>query len=163
MEFKLPLGVVSSADIARLLRELANLDEYFLSAQARKGGEPIQPPRLTRMLDEVARDNKLNLLETSHRQALTKQLTLLQKNAPLLHISFAAEPPAKILEKILLWLRENIHKYALLQVGLQPSIAAGCVLRTPNKVFDMSLRQHMENQRDYLGELIKGAVSGRSQ
>lgn len=160
MEFKLPLGIVSPSDVARLLRELDNLDEFFIGANARKGGEPIQPPRLTRLLDQAAVENKLNLLEASHRKALTEQFNKLQKSAPALHISFATEPPGKILERILIWLRENIHPHTLLQVGLQPSIAAGCVLRTPNKVFDMSLRQHLENQRDYLGELIKGAISG---
>lgn len=158
MEFKLPLGVVSAADITRLIRELTALDEFFIAAKARRAGTSITPPRLTRLLDQISKDNKLNLLEASHRQTLSTQLAKLEKTAPLLHISFAAEPPAKFLENILAWLRDNIHPYSLLQVGLQPSIAAGCVLRTPNQVFDMSLRAHLEKEKPYLLELIQGAV-----
>lgn len=160
MEFKLPINVVSAADLSRIKRELSSLDEYFISANARKGGEPNQPPRLTRPLDRIARDNHINLLDESHRKALVVQLDRVELSAPALHISFATEPPSRIIEQVLVWLRENIHPHALLQVGLQPSIAAGCVLRTPNKVFDMSLRRHLEGQRSYLGELIKGAIRG---
>jgi F0F1-type ATP synthase delta subunit len=76
----------------------------------------------------------------------------------LLHISFAAEPSTQALEKILVWFRANIHPQALLQVGLQPTIAAGCVLRTPNKVFDMSLRNHLIEQQKYLMQLIDVAA-----
>lgn len=159
MEFKLSLGVVSAADITRLTRELTALDDFFIAAKARKAGTPISPPRLTRLLDQISAGNQLNLLEASHRKTLASQLAKLEKSAPLLHISFAAEPPAKFLESILAWLRENVHPYSLLQVGLQPSIAAGCVLRTPNQVFDMSLRAHLEKEKPYLLELIKGAVS----
>ena len=75
-----------------------------------------------------------------------------------MHISFAAEPSVKALETILVWLRDNIHPKVLLQVGLQPAVAAGCVLRTPNKVFDMSLRAYLDRQGDYLVQLIRGAV-----
>lgn len=160
MEFKLPLSVISAGDLARLIRELSNLDEYFISSAARKAGETNQPPRLTRPLDQIARENQINLLDDGHRKALVAQLDKIKTSAPPLHISFAAEPPPKTLEQVLSWLRENIHPYALVQVGLQPSIAAGCILRTPNKVFDMSLRKHLEAQRPYLGELIKGAVGG---
>lgn len=161
MEFKLPLGVVSNTDVSHLMRELAALDEFFIALKARKAGTSVAPPRLTRLLDQISKENKLNLLQTSHRKSLSNQLAKLEKSAPLLHISFAAEPSARFLEQILAWLRENVHSFCLLQVGLQPSIAAGCVLRTPNQVFDMSLRVHLEKEKAFLLELIRGAVSER--
>ncbi|OGL35842.1 hypothetical protein A3F65_02430 [Candidatus Saccharibacteria bacterium RIFCSPHIGHO2_12_FULL_47_16b] len=164
LEFRLPLGVVSQSDIIRLSRELAAVDEFFIAAKARAAGTPVTPPRLTRLLDEISKENQLNLLQANHRQSLAQQLDKLKGSAPTIQISFAAEPPSKFLERILAWLRENIHQHALVQVGLQPSIAAGCVLRTPNKVFDMSLRAHLDKEKAYLVELIKGAVSrGGSQ
>jgi F0F1-type ATP synthase delta subunit len=81
-------------------------------------------------------------------------------HAPLLHISFASEPSTKALEAILVWMRANIHPQTLLQVGLQPNIAAGCVLRTPSKVFDLSMRSYLQKQESYLVELIAGAARG---
>lgn len=159
MQFKLPLGVVSQTDIRRLIHELNALNDFFIGAKARQG--EMAPPRLSRLLDALSRDNGINLAEESARQSLVSQLQKLTKEAPVIHVSFATEPPAKIVESILAWLRQNIHPHVLLQVGLQPSIAAGCILRTQNKVFDMSLRRHLDKEKDYLLELIKGAVHGR--
>jgi len=161
MELKLPLGVVSQVDVARMTRELNNLEDFFSAADTRKAGTPMTPPRLTRMLDSVARDNRRNLLDKTQRQQLGSQLDQVLKQAPLLHISFASDPPPRTLESILVWLRANIHPQTLLQVGLQPTIAAGCMLRTPNKVFDMSLRSHLKKQESFLVQLIAGAAHGQ--
>lgn len=161
MELKLPLGVVSQVDVARLLRELRDLEDYFIAAAARRSGTGIQPPKVSRMLEKVAEENKLNLLEEKSRQVLSASLNQVLGMAPLLHISFAAEPSVRALEQILNWMRSNLHPYVLLQVGLQPTIAAGCVLRTNNKVFDMSLRNYLKAQEPYLVQLIQGAASGR--
>ncbi|MBI2285238.1 hypothetical protein HYU82_00215 [Candidatus Saccharibacteria bacterium] len=161
MELNLATTVVSQTDINRLLRELGTLDDFFLSAAARTAGTPVKPPRITFMLEQVARDNKFNLLEGPGRNELRTRLQAVLKSAPVLHISFAAEPSPRITDAILGWLRSNIHPYALLVVGLQPTIAAGCVLRTGNQIFDMSLRTHLQKQESYLVKLIEGAVSGR--
>jgi F0F1-type ATP synthase delta subunit len=161
VELKLPLSVVSQVDVARLLRELNSLNDFFIAAAARQSGTPMQPPPLSRLLDGLARDNNCNLLNEADRQKLQSALNLIIGKAPLLHISFAAEPSSKALERILTWFRTNIHPQLLLQVGLQPTIAAGCVLRTPNKIFDMSLRSYIKTQEPYLVQLIAGAARGR--
>ena len=158
MDLKLSTNIVSQVDIARILRELKNLDDFFVAANARAAGTPMQLPRLTRLLDEIAKENKYNLLEPADRKSLAQKLDQIIGNAPLLHISFAAEPSPKAVEKILIWFRTNIHPQALLQVGLQPTIAAGCVLRTANKIFDMSLREHLTEQQKYLAQLIDVAA-----
>ena len=157
---KLPNGLVSQVDVARMLRELNALEDFFVGAAVRKSGSPMQPPRLTRLLNGLAEDNRYNLLEDKDRTELHAALSGVLENAPLLHISFAAEPSIKALETILVWFRNNIHPHALLQVGLQPSIAAGCILRTQNKVFDLSMRSYLEKQEKYLVELIAGAARG---
>jgi F0F1-type ATP synthase delta subunit len=154
----LPLTLVGDIDITRLLREINALDDFFIAAEVRKTGSGVQPPRLTRLLNDVALTNKFNLLQKKDRAELTNCLEELRKTAPNIHISFASEPSPKALEQILRWLRENIHPLILLRVGLQPTIAAGCMLRTANKVFDMSLRERLNKQEPYLVELIRGAT-----
>lgn len=156
-ELVIPPNVIGQADVSRVMRELDSLNDFFIAAAARASGTSVQPPRLSRSLDELARVNQLNLLEEKHRQTLVDHLNSLLKKAPLLHISFAVEPPPKALERILLWFRQNIHPQTLLTVGLQPTIAAGCVLRTPNRWFDMSMREYLRQQQPYLAELIEEA------
>ena len=158
---RLPTAIVGQTDINRVLRELGALDDFFLSASARTAGTPITPPRVTYMLQQLAGENRFNLMEAGQRQELKQKLTDALKTAPVLHISFAAEPSPRLTDAVLSWFRSNVHAQALLVIGLQPTIAAGCVVRTGNKIFDMSLRSHLHKQEDYLVRLIQGAVSGR--
>lgn len=160
-QLSLPYEIVGQADVRRLLRELTAIDDFLASAAVRQPGTSMQVPKTTRLLEQISKDNELDLLQQIHRRNLKQKLEELLERAPRLHISFASEPSPKVLEKILIWMRENIHPQTLLQVGLQPTIAAGCVLRTPNKIFDMSLRTHLKDQAHYLTELIAGTVNGR--
>jgi F0F1-type ATP synthase delta subunit len=158
---KLSNSVISPSDVARLERELISLDDFFVAAKARQTGTAMQLPRLTRALDQLAKDNNINLLEADERHRLAKALKMAYDQAPTLHISFATEASPKALEKLVVWIRANIHPQALIQVGLQPSIAAGCFLRTANKTFDMSLRATMKKSESQLLKLIAGAIDGR--
>ncbi len=156
--FQLSTDLISGSDLSAVLRELNRLEDFFVGAKKRTAGTPMQPPRITRTLDALAKTNQYNLLEENHRHELTLQLTQIRQQAPQVHISFATEPSPKALERILVWFRTSIHPQLLLRVGLQPNIAAGCVIRTPNKFFDLSLRAYLENQQDYLVELTKSAL-----
>jgi hypothetical protein len=150
----LPISVITMIDLARVGRELTDLDEFMTQSAIRKPGTPMQLPRLSKLLDDTANVNKLNLLEEKDRKALIKALSFVKLHAPRLHISFSAEPNAQFVTKVADYIRKNISPLALIQVGLQPTIAAGCILRTPNKQFDLSLRQHLRNNRQLLTEMI---------
>lgn len=157
MELKLPEAVISKIDVARLMRELNSLDDFLVQASIRPPGTSTQPPRLTRSLELVAKDNKYNLLDKDHRRQLQAQLNLIMGQSPQVHISFAAEPSIAALNRIVGWFRSNIHPQTLLQVGLQPTIGAGCLVRTPNLMFDISLRAYLKQEEPYLVKLIQGA------
>ena len=152
--FVLPVQLSGRTDINRLLRELQKLEEVLVGEESKK----TLTPKVTALLNQTALVNGYKLLERTHRQHIAEQLTKIRDHAPLLHISFAAEPSPKVTETVLTWLRANVHRYALLQIGLRPAIAAGCVLRTPNKIFDMSLGASLQKQTPYLLELLKGAT-----
>lgn len=158
MALLLSLGVISPSDVNRLRRELSSLNDFFAQAAARKAGTSMTPPRTTQLLDDLAKLNKKNLLQKEDRDDLDKQLEALMLKAPKLRISFAVEPPPRVVETILNWLRQNLDPRILLSVGLQPNIGAGCVLRTPNREFDMSMRQHLIDSRPYLAQLIEATA-----
>jgi F0F1-type ATP synthase delta subunit len=47
----------------------------------------------------------------------------------------------------------------LVQIGLQPNLGAGCVVRTTNKYFDMSLRTKFFDSRDKLRAVLKAPAA----
>lgn len=157
MELKLPNGLVSKGDAARLRRQLGMLNDALVGANYRHQDTGAQIQQATPLLAELAVLNSLDLKNQEHRDKLAVQLDDLSNRAPSLHISFTAEPAPAALERILVWMRGSLHPQILLQVGLQPNIAAGCVLRTPNHILDMSLRETLKKQQPLLLKLLKGA------
>ena len=149
--FVLPVLMSSPSDVSRVRRELGALDSYLASQQLREPGTPVDRlPKLSRMLNDLAETNGLNLLHHTVRQELEQYLDIVRGQAPVIHVSFASDPSSASLQKIVVWLRQNIRPDVLLQVGLQPGIVAGCVVRTTNQYFDFSLRKHLEEQTQVL-------------
>lgn len=155
----LPIGVVSPTDVARLVREIDGLDEFFRQAEIRQGGQNQEPPRYSRLMDELVTTNELNLLQSDHRGYLVGLLKSLADSAPVMHISFSADPPGPYVQKIVAWLRQQISPVLLVSVGLQPNIGAGCVVRTTNKSFDFSLRKFFDNKHDFFIKKLHEAVA----
>lgn len=156
MELKLPLTISSKVDVAKLMREIIALNDFLVGAANRETGQPMQLPKLSRSLEDIANQNKFNLLDENHRKELYSKLSNVLNKSPQIHMSFASEPSARAVQRILEWLRSNIHANALLQIGLQPNIAAGAVVRTPNLFFDLSLRHYLKQQEPYLAQLLRG-------
>jgi hypothetical protein len=151
---QLPPLVIGPVEIGRLRRELAAIDEAFLEHTLRKKGNNAQMLKPSQLMDQLVELNKLNLLHKDDRQRLRRFLEAVADRAPLLHISFSADPPPAFMERLMAWLREQIHPQALVTVGIQPTIAAGCIVRTTNKYFDFSLRQDFADKRELLLEQI---------
>lgn len=149
---KLPITVVSLIDLGRLQRELQAVEVFLAQAAVREAGKSVSLPRTTHNLDAITEVNKINLLVAADRQKLAGFLVAVRDKAPRMHISFASDPSAAFLQKVVAWFRTTIHPLTILQVGLQPSIAAGCILRTNNRYFDLSLRRHFDSKRNLLVE-----------
>jgi len=150
----LPVLVVSPVDVGRLTRELEAIDEALLQLSLRKSGTEVKMPKTSQLMDKMIELNKLNLLQEADRQILKEFLTMVTNRAPVLHISFSADPAVGFLEKLMAWLRREVHPLALVRVGLQPNIGAGCVVRTTNQQFDFSLKRDIEQKRDLLKQAI---------
>ena len=156
-QFILPTLVFGIVEVRRLSRELEALDEYMRQAGLREAGSKQDTlPRVSRLLDATASENQLNLLQSEDRKQLLDVLKKVLESAPVIHMSFASDPSASFLEKIVSWLRSNIHPFVLIRLGLQPSIAAGCVMRTANHSFDFSLRHRFAEERQLLLYSLEG-------
>lgn len=164
VQLALPTLVFGTVEVHRLQRELEALEEFMQQAALRNKQAKTQPdlPRVSRLLDALASENHRNLLQPQDRKELAAFLQHVATEAPTIHMSFATDPSAAFTAKVVGWLRSNIHPLVMLQLGLQPSIAAGCIVRTSNRQFDLSLRHRFESKREVLmnaldGQPMKGA------
>lgn len=156
---KLPKRLVTSVDLSRSLRELKNLDDSLNQAAIRAPGTSVSLPKTSATLEELATANNVSLLDKNQREQLVGVLSAFSVHAPRIHMSFAVEPSAQFLDKMITWLRANINPVLLLEVGLQPTLAAGCTVRTQNKIFDLSLRNRFIEQRQKLIESIEAVAA----
>lgn len=148
--FLLPLGVVSTVDVGRLLREIDALNTFMRSAEVRQPGTSVKLPKTSKLLDEFLEINKKSALKDEDREEVAVFLKELRREAPTIHMSFSADPSPLFTQRLISWLRQNIHPDLLLQVGLQPTIGAGTVVRTTNKYFDLSLREFFNQKKAVL-------------
>lgn len=145
----LPPLVYTPADVARLVRELDQINQTLLQLGLRGGGA-IQVPKTSRLMDLTVEYNGMNLLRADDRKLLKRFLELAIDKAPRLHFSFSADPSVSFMEKLVTWLRKEIHPHVLVTVGLQPTIGAGCIMRSTNRYFDFSLQQTFVQQHGLL-------------
>lgn len=160
LPLQLPLGVVTKVDASRLLREIEALDNFLHQAAIRQPGTAVSLPRTSRLFEEITTANKLNVLHEDERKQLAVFLHQVRDSAPILHMSFSSDPSPIFTQKLISWLRSELHPLVLLQIGLQPNIGAGCVVRTTNKYFDFSLRSRFKQNTDVLAKMIAGASNG---
>lgn len=155
----LPVSVVSRVDATRLAREVESVGSFLEQQKHHKGRTQIAIPSLSRILADITQSNNLDLAKSADRERLYHFLIELKMNAPTIHMSFAVEPPTLFTSKLVTWLRSEIHPLLLLDIGLQPSIAAGCIIRTTNKYIDCSMRQHLLANKPKLLELVRSKQS----
>lgn len=151
----LPVSIATKADVGRIEREVSAVNEFLEQALIRQPGSAVTLPKMTKLMEELVTSNKLNLLVPADRKQLIDFLVSARDKAPELHMSFSAEPSALFMQKLTTYIRQNIHPQALIQVGLQPTIGAGFMLRTTNKYYDFSLRSALKSKKDILMDNIR--------
>jgi F0F1-type ATP synthase delta subunit len=152
----LPVAIVGMIDLSRLLREIEELQATLQAQVLRSGGQAVdQLPKFSLLLDRFVQENRLDLMQVADRNHAVRFLEEVKNNAPKIHLSFSADPSPQFMAKLTAWLRTNIHPTLLITVGLQPGIGAGCVVRTANKYFDLSLGKSFVKKRELLMQRLR--------
>jgi hypothetical protein len=151
-DLNLPYSISNRSDVGRLRRELDVMEAAMQRKTARKDEKPLP---FSPLLNDLSDQNKLNLLKAEDRATLKAFLDEVHQKEPTLHFSFSTNPSPRFLANLIAWLRKEIDPFVLLQIGLEPALGAGCVVRTTNKYFDLSLRHYFEKQRDLLLTKLK--------
>lgn len=150
---RLPLQVISMSDVARLEREIENINDFF-DKSSLQGANTKNLPQISTSMRVILEDNKLNLIELGDRKKLTEFIKYLKQNAKVVSISFAVEPKPDSLMKLLQWFRSEAHPNVVFKVGLQPTIAAGCVIRTSSKYYDFSFKHQFAESKAKLSQAL---------
>lgn len=150
-EYTLPSAIITRADLARLMREVEDLDNELGAQKARshtKGEEgTYRLPSVSQGLSDFAELNSVDLVDDQARMGLKKQLKHIKNKAPVMHLTFATEPDFMSLKQLAEYIRKELHPQALLHTGLQPSLVGGVYMRTPNKAYDFSVRAKLAQNR----------------
>lgn len=149
-QFTLPMSIATQHDVSKLINELDSVEDFFIQVKTRRSGDSVGLPQTSPVMEELLQRNGLNLLKVEDREKLKYILQTVRTKAPVIHMSFSANPNHVFMEKLVAWLRENIHPMLMLQIGLQPNIGAGFTMRTTNHFFDLSLRQHLLSKSELL-------------
>jgi hypothetical protein len=158
---KLPDRIIGSVDLSRVIRELKAIDDWLNQASLRTPGQAMKVPKTTQSLEDLAALNGVSLLEPAQRTQFIELLEAFREHAPRIHMSFAVEPTARFTTTVIAWLRQNIHPLIMMEIGLQPTLAAGTMVRTTNKLFDMSLRNRFRDNRHLLVQKIVEVNAGK--
>jgi F0F1-type ATP synthase delta subunit len=161
-EIIMPLLLVGPVEVGRLIRELLVVDNLIAEAKLKGKLDDFKTPTTSTIMDQLIRDNKLDIIKNSDRKFLFDSLKHIGLKSPVLHISLSADPTPAFTEKLMAWLRKELHPQILVTIGLQPSIGAGCIVRSTNKYFDLSLRKDLLAKNDLLLSKINAmeAVNG---
>jgi hypothetical protein len=93
LDILLPPILVGKSDLTRLRRELESLEDYLHQAALRKESpEKLKLPKTSRLLDEFATLNSLDLLHRADHERAKALLEQAANKAPQLHFSFSVEP-----------------------------------------------------------------------
>ncbi len=153
-KWNIPDEVGTIGDLGKIQRELESLDDFLQQSEIRSPGSNVTMPKTSNIFEELVSMNGLNMLKAEDRKSLRDFLENLRDKAPVVHMSFSATPSPQFVQKLTTWIRKNLHNFAFLQIGMNPSIGVGCVVRTTNKVFDFSLSQKLKEQESFLNEQI---------
>lgn len=149
VEYILPSALIGRADLARLVREVEAVDGELETQKVKAKGEvSYHMPTMSQSLSDFIDLNKLDLSDDHSRVLIKKQLQKLKDKAPVMHMTFATSADPEALQKLVEWVRDQLHPQALISVGLQPSLVGGVYLRTPNHVYDFSMRTRLQGKRD---------------
>jgi F0F1-type ATP synthase delta subunit len=146
--------IVTPLELGKVQRELFALNE-FLSANNHGTSSGKSMPYTSPLLSNMVKASGLNMIKKEDRTMFNNQLQFVRRTAPVVRVSFAAEPSKQALRVLVRWFRENGHPNTLLDPSVQPGIGGGCIINTSTKTFDFSIKNLFV---DSLPELAKKIV-----
>ena len=108
-------------------------------------------PELTGLLGPP---EQVATLSTVQMEQWQQQLELWLKQ-PVVHITFATPPPPATKLAMVRWFRTEILATVLIKFEVNRNIVGGMVVRTPSRIFDLSFRRPLVDNKSLIPEILK--------
>ena len=148
-QLTLPTSVATKSQLLSLRENLEEVLEAITQNNIRLNEDvDAQPaPDVSGALASLLSINKLKPTQEV-LLGLKEWVEYLLHHAPIVRLTFSSEPGPEELTRLIEWFRQQSEMVVLLHIGLQPSIAAGVMLRTTSHRYDFSLRGDLLKRTD---------------
>ena len=153
--FTLPSSVATKAQLLNLRKNLDDVLETMTQNRVRIHEQvQVEPsPSVSGALASLLATNKLHPTADVIRQ-LQQWVEALLHHAPVVRLTFSSDPGPKELNRMIEWFRQESGKVVLLHIGIQPTVAAGVIIRTTSHRYDLSLRAELLKRTDQFVDAI---------
>lgn len=155
MNLNLPSAIATKSDVVAVLSNVDDvLNKYIENTIREEQGVDFKDrPDVASNLALLVAENKLEVsVETL--KSLKQWLEHLKDHAPVVRFTFASDPNPEFLGKLVTWLRHESGRFVLIRYGIQPTIAAGCLMYTPARRYDFSLRHRLLSSGQVFREVL---------
>lgn len=150
--YLLPTSIATKRNLSDLVTSLEQIDNQMTAAAAHNNDAELQ---IDDMTQDFLSENEFSLDSSNDRSEMIAQLRILKRQAPVIHMTFATEADSQSIGSLIRWFRESTHPQAITVIGFQPSLVAGAYIRTPNHIYDFSLKAAFKKGRSLLIEKLE--------
>lgn len=154
--FELPPAVYSPALLESVIYDIQYYLDWVRQNQIRKKvgaaikEEPTHSAETVLVIEAWLGGKPATLESLEELKEHLKKLKL-----PQVHVMLAALPNKLQREALVGWFRANVEPSLLLSFVADRNLGGGIVVRTPNRVFDLSWKQQLVEGRSKLAEILK--------
>ena len=143
-QISLPDGLSTMQQLRKVEREIEEILDQAVQGHIRKAqtGQSFSVKKPSQLLSELLVLHNAQLTEGSLRE-LKATVQDIKNRAVVLRVVLSSEPSPDVQSRLVRWFRSNFKTPVLLRFGIQPNIAGGCIVYTPNHRHDLSLRKEI--------------------
>lgn len=140
----IPDRLVTRRQLKELRIEVEAILEQAIQGSIRKEqtGASFGVRKPSQLLKDMMAHHNLTL-NIESLQSLKRIIADIDAKAVMVRVVLSAEASADVQSRIVSWFRSTMERPVLLRFGIQPGIAGGCLVYTPNHRYDFSLRTHI--------------------
>jgi len=141
LKIAIPDRLVTRRQLKELRQEVETILDEAVQGSIRKEqigvNFGVKKPSILLQETMVLHDIQLNIKALQKLKAILEDI---DRHAIMLRVVLSSEATPDVSAKIVRWFRSTMKQPVLLRFGIQPAIAGGCIVYTPNHRYDFTLR-----------------------